>query len=69
MTYKLPQMLLRPATLRALAVLLAASVVVVLTATLPGLHHNLEDSSGDPLWRLASQGAASTESRDRKSVV
>lgn len=63
MTYKLPQMLLRPATLRALAVLLAASVVVVLTATLPGLHHNLEDSSGDPLWRLASQGAASTESR------
>ncbi|MDY0036817.1 MAG: adenylate/guanylate cyclase domain-containing protein [Zoogloea oleivorans] len=63
MMSRLPEILLRPAWLRGLALTSAGLIVAVLVLLLPGLHQRLEESSGDPLWRLVAQSATANERR------
>lgn len=55
--------LLRPSVLRALAIVLAGGLVSLVLQVFPDLMHRLEQSSGDPVWRLAAQGSESDEHR------
>ncbi len=55
--------LVRPSVLRVLAIVLAGGLVSVVLQVFPDLRHRLEQSSGDPVWRLAAQGSEADERR------